>query len=114
MVKSRTNTAGSSTLLVFNPQAGFDADLSLYLMLKDNGYINGAGAYLYIEDRDDKKFSQKQLKQKLIEDPEFTGIFVNACVKCLESSLDKDEAIINASKDISTNAILQAINQINK
>ena len=114
MVKSRTNTAGSSTLLVFNPQAGFDPDLSLYLMLKDNGYINGAGAYLYIEDRDDKKFSQKQLKQKLIEDPEFTGIFVNACVKCLESSLDKDEAIINASKDISTNAILQAINQINK
>ena len=46
LVKSRTNKAGQAASLVFNQDMGFDQELSLLQLLKDNGRVNGAGAYL--------------------------------------------------------------------
>ena len=63
MVKSRTNKAGQFATLVFNQESGFDPELSLFILLKDNGRIKGAGIGLYIGDRNDLKFSQKNFKE---------------------------------------------------
>ena len=75
LVKSRTNKAGQSVPMVFDQSNGFDADLSMFIFLKQRGRVNGAGAYLYLDDRSDKKFSQKGFKEKLASDPEFKQIF---------------------------------------
>lgn len=86
-VKSRSNRAGKKATLVFNQELGYDEELSEFLMLKNNGYINGAGAYLYIGNRDDMKFSQKHFKEKLHTEPEFAKIFISAVQECLMSSI---------------------------
>lgn len=111
LVKSRTNIAGSTATLIFNQQTGFDPDLSLYMMLKERGRINGAGAYLYIGDRSDKKFSQKTFKSKLREDPELLEIFINECQDCLLDILDKQDKMIQEAVPMSTESILSKINQ---
>jgi energy-coupling factor transporter ATP-binding protein EcfA2 len=85
LVKSRTNNAGKSVKMVFDYANGFDPELSLFMLLKDQGRINGAGAYLYIGDRDDIKFSQKKFKSKLKEDPEFTQVFMQESFAALEA-----------------------------
>lgn len=112
MIKSRTNRAGVSTNLVFNQDIGFDPDLSLYLMLKEQGMINGAGAYLYIGDHSDKKFAQKNFKSKLYEDPDFRNIFIDECITVLHNSLNKQQLEVleqNRSNAISSD-ILHRIN----
>ena len=88
-VKSRAGASGMSSAvdLVLNYKTGFDPDLSLYMMLKNAGRVKGAGAYLYFGERDDKKFSQKQFKNKLITDPEFLAIFETECVTYLYNEL---------------------------
>ena len=112
MIKSRTNRAGVSTNLVFNQDIGFDPDLSLYLMLKEQGRINGAGAYLYIGDHSNKKFAQKNFKSKLYEDPDFRNIFIDECITVLHNSLNKQQLEVleqNRSNAISSD-ILHRIN----
>ena len=46
--------------------------------------INGAGAYLYFKDRSDMKFSQKQFKDKLVENEEFRKVFMEVSLEALE------------------------------
>jgi hypothetical protein len=115
LIKSRTNRAGVSTNLVFNQDIGFDPDLSLYLMLKENGRINGAGAYLYIGDHSDKKFAQKNFKSKLYEDSEFRGYFIDECFNILHNSLYKDQLNVleNSRANSASNDILNRIHQVN-
>lgn len=79
LVKSRSNRANLSTKLVFNQDTGFDPVLSLFLFLKEAGRINGAGVGLYIDDRSDIKFSQRNFKEKLAENHELEEIFMKAC-----------------------------------
>ena len=113
LVKSRTARAGSIATLVFDQENGYDADLSLFLMLKEEKLVNGAGAYLYLGDRDDKKFSQKQLKTKLAEDEEFREIFENLCLECLRSKLSKQEELREYDSELkATNNIMSKINCI--
>lgn len=47
----------------------------MFVFLKQRNMINGAGAYLYLGDRSDKKFAQKNFKTKLYTDPEFKAVF---------------------------------------
>ena len=85
---------------------------SLYLMLKEQGMINGAGAYLYIGDHSDKKFAQKNFKSKLYEDPDFRNIFIDECITVLHNSLNKQQLEVleqNRSNAISSD-ILHRIN----
>lgn len=115
-VKSRSGISGvmSATDLVFNYITGFDPELSLYLMLKNAGRINGAGAYLYFGDRNDYKFSQRNFKSKLINEPEFLNIFVDEVVSYLKSNLKElEEAKIMNSKSVSTEMIINRLNSLN-
>lgn len=89
LVKSRNNRAGKTCTLVFDQNRGFDPELSLFVMLKNEKRINGAGAYLYIGDRSDIKFSQKAFKTKLKENPELRKIFIQEVMDVLKSDLDK-------------------------
>lgn len=85
LLKSRTAHAGSKITLVFNYNTGFDQELSLLYFLKSNKLINGAGAYLYIGDRSDLKFSQKQFKSKLRENEEFRQVFIEYSMIALKT-----------------------------
>lgn len=109
IVKSRTGRAGSTCSLVFDFERGFDPELSLYLLLKNKKRINGAGAYLYIGEHDEKKFSQKNLKQKLAEDPEFRQIFISEAIEILKSMVTEDVRSEAHNYDIS-NSIMASIN----
>ena len=89
LVKSRNNRAGKSCTLVFDQSKGFDPELSLFVMLKNEKRINGAGAYLYIGEHSEYKFSQKAFKQKLREIPELRQIFIQEVMDVLKTDLDK-------------------------
>lgn len=84
LVKSRTSAAGTSCTLVFNQIEGFDPELSLFILMKDKGLVNGAGIGLYLADRNDMKFSQKTLKEKLANDMEFRQLFMSEGMKALK------------------------------
>lgn len=91
LVKSRNNRAGKSCTLVFDQNKGFDPELSLFIMLKNAKRINGAGAYLYIGDRSDIKFSQKNFKEKIQENPELRQIFIEEVISLLKEDLDSHD-----------------------
>lgn len=113
LLKSRTSAAGRSVPLVFDYDNGFDPELSLFVLLKEMGYVKGAGAYLYFGDDKDKaiKFSQKQFKTKLSENPELQQIFASTCMTALQSLITKSE--VQEDYDNNTFDITQSILQIN-
>ena len=111
LIKSRSNRSGQRCSLVMDYESGFDNDLSLYLMLKEAKIINGAGAYLYIGDRTDLKFSQKNFKQKLAESPEFRELFITTALNVLKAKLTMDEANVTQTYDSGVmNEILNRLN----
>ena len=88
-VKSRTTRVGQTVTLVFDHSKGFDPELSLLVLLKDHKALNGAGAYLYIGNRDDKKFAQKNFKEKLHTDPEFAEAAMEVIFGVLRTLIQK-------------------------
>ena len=91
LVKSRTSKAGKSATLVFDQANGYDPELSLFVLLKENNRIGGAGAYLYIGDHSEIKFAQRNFKQKLRENPELQKIFMDEVMSVLKGSLTAEE-----------------------
>ena len=90
VVKSRTNKTGKSKcLLVFDYDKGYDPDLSLFIMLKEEKLLEGGGAYLKIPNSE-KKFAQKNFKGLLQSDPEFYNTFVSFCMTYLSNKLLED------------------------
>jgi RecA/RadA recombinase len=86
LIKSRTNKAGKTCSLVFDQERGFDKELSMLLLIKNAGRLNGAGAYLYIGDHSEMKFQQKDFKNK-IKDPDFAQIVMDELQDILISEL---------------------------
>jgi len=115
-VKSRAGISGaaSATDIMFNYIIGFDADLSLYIMLKNAGRVNGAGAYLYFGDRNDHKFSQRNLKEKLATDPELLNIFVDEAFNFLRNDLIIYEKLKNAPASQTTALVMDRIKNLAK
>ena len=114
LIKSRNSRAGQSATMVFNQNTGFDPELSLFVMLKNNGRIKGAGAYLYIDNHDDIKFAQKNFKEKLMESEDLQRYFTDAVSEELMKipmAVITDECQTSYS---STNGILAKINSINQ
>ncbi len=113
ILKSRTAHAGKKMTLVFNYDNGFDQDLSLLYFLKANKLINGAGAYLYIGDRSDMKFSQKQFKTKLQENEEFRKVFVEYISAELEKLVNDNTTTSEFETFDITSSILDNITKSN-
>lgn len=114
-VKSRSGISGgeSATDLVFNYVTGFDPELTLYLMLKNAGRVNGAGAYLYLGDRSDMKFSQKNFKTKLATETEFADVFVEEVINYLRGELQEIERLKSLPMSQTTNLIMDKIKALN-
>lgn len=119
IVKSRTNKAGKSATLIFDQNNGYDPDLSLFMYLKENNILEGAGAYLKLPGSD-IKFSQKQFKHILYTNKDFYNQFVSVCYKALIDDIYTREAKKNNEEKIESGmvspyqAILQQMNSINK
>lgn len=85
-LKSRTSSVvGKGVELMFNFAEGFDEDLSMFLLLKEHKRINGAGAFLFIDDHSDIKFAQKNFKEKLRTSRELREYFMQASMEVLQS-----------------------------
>ena len=109
IVKSRTAAVGKSIPLVYTFDHGFDYNLSLFVLLKEKGRINGAGAYLYIGDHDEIKFAQKNFLSLLESNIEFKNIFITEVLDVLTTELitdDKGVELANANNMSVTNEIL--------
>ena len=92
IVKTRTNINKRKVPLVFNKSIGkFDNELSLFQLLKTEGRIGGAGAYLYLENCPDIKFAQKNFKEKLHENIELQKSFAILCKEVLRSYLSNNK-----------------------
>lgn len=111
IVKSRTNNSdrGRCTL-VFDQTLGYDSDLSLLLLLKDNKILEGSGAYFKLPGYD-SKFTQKNFKEKLYSDPEFYNVFVTVCLNYLRDELMASHERIKKNNEtrLNTKAPYQAI-----
>ena len=115
IMKSRTSAAGNSITLVFDYEKGFDKDLSLFYTMKELGYVNGAGAYLYFGDRSDIKFAQKNFKQKLQENPELQEVFITEGYKALMTLInDSGEPENYKAKFNVTTALINKMKEFNQ
>lgn len=112
LCKSRTNKSGKAVPLIFNQTTGFDNDLSLLQLLVEHKKINGAGAYLYIDDRDDKKFSNKKFKELCMEDDEFYDILVDKSIEVLRDMVSYNNGFENVKpvRRITSNIVLSKLN----
>lgn len=84
LLKSRSNMTGKSVPLIFNPTIGYDPILSLFYFLKNENGLKGAGAYLYLENLPEVKFSQANFKEKYLNDPVLRSEFHKAVVPYLK------------------------------
>ena len=111
LVKSRSNRAGQSCRVVFDQSNGFDEELSLFLMLKQYGKVKGAGAFLYLGERSDIKFSQKAFKQKIHDNPELMDVFMEEAIALLQTIIpDVLEEESKSQKENLSNNILNRMN----
>lgn len=119
IVKSRTNKAGKGCTLIFDQVNGYDPDLSLFMLLKDNNIFEGAGAYLHLPGSD-IKFSQKNFKDKLYSDPELYQAFIGTCYDVLVKDLEERIMTIEQEKQMKTGfespyqAILDRLQTVNQ
>ena len=90
IIKSRTNAAGRSVPMVFDFTSGFDDILSLFMFLKSTGAII-TGATCYLRGHEDMKFRQRDFKNKLFNDPEFSKAFNEVARAELETLLGNPE-----------------------
>lgn len=88
LVKSRSAASGNAATLVFDQENGYDPDLSLFMMLKERGLLEGSGAFLKLPGCE-IKFSQGTFKEKLYNEPELYNAFVTVCINSLKDELMK-------------------------
>lgn len=89
LLKSRSSAVGRSINLIFDFDRGFDRELSMFQLLKEKGYVQGAGAYLYLAGYNDIKFSQKNFKNKLYENVELQQAFAKVSYEALMELINK-------------------------
>lgn len=100
LIKSRTNASKRSVPLIFNKTEGrFDEVLSLFHLVKSEGLFKGAGAFLYLDDCPDVKFSARTFKKVLENSYELQEAFAKTCYQLLTQYLSDTRSI---SEDIST------------
>ena len=104
IVKSRTNSAGTTVPMIFTKDRGFDDILSLFMFLKANGAIISSGSNCYLLGHEDMKFKQKDFKNKLFTDAEFANAFNHTAKEMLDClippAVEEKELESSASKSI--------------
>jgi RecA/RadA recombinase len=100
LVKARSSFNGRMTKMVLNYDTGFDPELSLFIMLKENKLLNGSAVYPYFGDREDLKFTQATFRTKLEANSELQEVFAIECFKYLQTIIS-DPEISEARADLS-------------
>lgn len=100
LLKTRSNKAGKGVPIIFNQEFGFDNELSMLQLLADNKRLGGAGAHLYVGDRSDFKFANKNFKKLLAENEEFRGVVMTEVFSILKELIRSDEADVNINNDL--------------
>ena len=114
IVKSRTNKSGKSIPVVFNMSDGkFDYELSLFHFLKSTNRIISKGNTMNI-DGTDIKFSQKQFKDKLYSDPEFSKVFTEICYEELCKLLSASKESNDIEKVVGINDVILGFSGISQ
>lgn len=94
LVKSRTNATKRSIPLIFNKTEGrFDEILSLFHLIKSEGLFKGAGAYLYLDDCPDIKFSASSFKETIESSEELQAAFAKVAYNLLSEFLSDTRAV---------------------
>lgn len=94
LVKSRTNATKRSIPLIFNKTEGrFDEILSLFHLIKSEGLFKGAGAYLYLDDCPNIKFSASSFKKTLENSEELQAAFAKVAYNLLSTFLSDTRAV---------------------
>lgn len=106
LVKSRTG-GNKKTSMVFSQDKGFDAVMSLYLFLSQQGRVNGQGVGMYLDNYNEFKFSMANLKEKLAKKPEFQQLFMKVAQeelcklpKLIFTDAEKEYAVSNNILDM--------------
>jgi len=92
LAKSRSNGVGHFCTLVFDQNIGFDQELSLFYLLKQNNRVGGGGRSFHIKGAEDIKFSQKGFKEKLYNNKELQQVFMNNVLEILQAELEERDA----------------------
>ena len=107
ILKSRTCAAGRSVNLVFDYDRGFDKELSLLILLKELGVVTMKGAYMsFVNNEEIGKFTNKNFKEKLIDDEEFRKVFVEQALIGLYMIITKpEESVFDNTTDITSDIL---------
>lgn len=104
LMKSRTNATKRTVPLIFNKTEGrFDEVLSLFHLVKSEGYFKGAGAFLYLDDCPDVKFSASTFKDVLEKSTELQEAFAKVAYSLLSSFLSDTRSISDDTSRASEN-----------
>ena len=76
LAKSKTNFIGATINACFNAATGFDPIYTMLEFAKQCGLIQGKNPNLYVEGLQDMKFSRKNFRDKMINDPTFNRKFM--------------------------------------
>ena len=87
IIKSKTNRAGTSCVLIYDADYGFDKYRTLFEFLKENALIEGRNPYLYIKGCPDMKFSSKDFRDACITNRDLYKTAVIAALPILYSYL---------------------------
>lgn len=114
IIKSRSGRSGSVATLVFDKDNGFDSDLSLYILLKNNKMITGGGAYMNIVGYPDMKFRQSEVKNKFATDPAFAKVFMETALTILKGFVNEDSSRATESNNsaLISSSMMQSISGI--
>ena len=97
-IKSRSNIPGRAIPLLFTYDYGYDPILSLFIYLKSAGYIESKGAYMsFPGEASEIKFAQKEFKEKVMTDADFSTVFSKVANKALSELLGNVRSTYNNS-----------------
>lgn len=94
VIKSRTNQAGQSCMLIYDKLRGVDELRTSVRYAKDNDLVSGNRNAMYFIDNKDVKFSLNNIHKSFSEKPELYDIMNNTLCPYLErrlSTLTRDE-----------------------
>lgn len=99
-IKSRASGSLKTIPLTFSKDFGWNNELSMFQLIKNNDKLHGAGSYLYIGERDDIKFSQRNFLKTLNESPELQMELVKETYPLLNALVaDYQEKIYDSGKN---------------
>ena len=111
-IKSRASGSLKTVNAVFDKDRGWNNELSLFYLLKKAEKIHGAGSYLYIGERDDIKFSQRNFLSTLKESPELQMELVKEAYPVLnELVAPYQETVIPAGGATSINDLMDKMSR---